>query len=84
MELLAQLADRRAEQLLLGKAVERRHQLLVVVRAWRGMLGLEHVAQLGAQHRDVLRLFGVGLGGEQADEAVEGRSRVRRRRCAGW
>ena len=36
------------------------------------MFGLDHLAQLGAQHRDVLRLFGVGLGGKQADEAIEG------------
>ncbi len=71
MEFIAQLADRRAEQLLLGKAVERRHQLLVVVRAGRGVFGLDHFAQLGAQHWDVLGLLGIGFGCEQADETVE-------------
>src|SRR5579863_8397138 len=66
-----QFSDGGAKEFVLGKAVEGGNDFLVVVRARRGALVLEHFAQLGAQHRNVLRLFGVGLGGEQSDEAVE-------------
>ena len=70
-QLRAQFGDRRAKQFVLGKAVEGGNDFLVVVRARRGALILEHLAQLRAQHRNVLRFFGVGFRGEQSDEIVE-------------
>ena len=70
-QLRAQFGDGRAKKFVLGKAVEGGNDFLVVVRARRGALGLQHLAQLRAQHRNVLRFFRVGLRGEQPDEIVE-------------
>src|SRR5208337_2438817 len=70
-QLRAQFGDGRAKEFILGKAVERGNDFLVVVRARRGALGLQHFAQLRTQNRNVLRFLGVGLGGEQPDKIVE-------------
>src|SRR5208282_2933188 len=70
-QLRAQFGDGRAKEFILGKAVERGNDFLVVVRARYRALILQHFAQLRAQHRDVLRFLGVRLRGEQPDEIVE-------------
>ena len=70
-QLRAQFGDGRAKKFVLGKAVEGGNDFLVVVRARDGALVRKHFAQLRAQHRDVLRLFRVGLRGEQPDEILE-------------
>ncbi len=65
----AQVVDRRGEQLVLRERVEQRDRALVVVRALDQVLGLEHAAQLAVQDRGLGRRLGVGLGGEQAEQA---------------
>ena len=65
----AQVVDRRGEQLVLREGVEQRDGGLVVVRALDQVLGLEHAAQLAVQQRRLGRRLGVGLGGEQAEQA---------------
>ena len=65
----AQVVDRRGEQLVLRERVEQRDRALVVVRALDQVLGFEHPAQLAVQDRGLGRRLGVGLGGEQAEQA---------------
>src|SRR5216684_2704382 len=71
-QLRTQFLEARAEQFLLGETVEDTDDFLVVVRARLRMLGCEQFGELGPQDRDMLRLLGIGLRGEEADETIEG------------
>ena len=64
-----QVVDRGGEQLLLRERVEQRDGGLVVVRALDQVLGVERLAQLAVQQRRLGRALGVGLRGEQAEQA---------------
>src|SRR5216684_3117906 len=71
-QLRTQFLEARAAQFLLGETVEDTDDFLVVVRARLRMLGCEQFGELGPQDRDMLRLLGIGLRGEEADETIEG------------